>query len=342
MPYTSDDIAVGLLVVFSIFLLFNVVSSYTVRCVELSGGQMISSNYSIIDRFIPTGTLGQKIWSADGSSYALVMQSDGNLVLYKNADNTIVWQSNTAGKGTAPYKLYMQATGDLQILDSTNSVYWTTNTGSGELAAPGAKLMIDNTGFFKLVDTTGKIVYISDCTQLANGPFTGNCVMQWWKAPTTTGGTNGCSTSIDGGSNNLYKFYVNSPSTTTTAALQTTINNLKTAQDEGSAQMCYGKSVFDQYNMTGLNSGQILFSTTPPTYIPRDYTVPTGTTYDISSPSTTLGNCMQLCNNDPTCVGFTKSKADSPTTVNTCYLKKTNTPQTSNDPTWQFWVKQTR
>lgn len=64
------------------------------------------------------------------------MQDDGNLVVYSNGSP--VWASNTNGKGTGPYKLVMQADGNLVVYDSKNSPQWASNTngkGSGPYQA---------------------------------------------------------------------------------------------------------------------------------------------------------------------------------------------------------------
>jgi hypothetical protein len=56
----------------------------------------------------------------------LAMQGDGNLVLY---DNWVAkWASNSGGKGKGPYSLSMQNDGNLVIFGSTG-VIWATNTG---------------------------------------------------------------------------------------------------------------------------------------------------------------------------------------------------------------------
>ncbi len=59
------------------------------------------------------------------------MQVDGNLVLYRSRDfvsSTAVWASGTNGKGSAPFRLTMQADGNLVIYDSTNKETWASGT----------------------------------------------------------------------------------------------------------------------------------------------------------------------------------------------------------------------
>ena len=67
--------------------------------------------------------------SVDGK-YNLVMQSDGNLVIYEGS--VVHWATGTTGNGTAPYRLVMQGDGNLVIYDKNDSVVWSTGTnGSG-------------------------------------------------------------------------------------------------------------------------------------------------------------------------------------------------------------------
>jgi hypothetical protein len=46
--------------------------------------------------------------------------SDGNLVIY--GKTKAVWSTGTSGRGTAPYKLVMQGDGNLVIYDKNGSV----------------------------------------------------------------------------------------------------------------------------------------------------------------------------------------------------------------------------
>jgi hypothetical protein len=69
-------------------------------------------------------------WATNTSSSAqrvLAMQGDGNLVLYENW--VAKWASNTGGKGKGPYYLNMQTDGNLVIYGSTGAI-WASNTGN--------------------------------------------------------------------------------------------------------------------------------------------------------------------------------------------------------------------
>jgi hypothetical protein len=89
-------------------------------------------------------TAGQSITSSNGN-YKLVMQSDGNLVLY--SINRALWASNTAGKPAT--KVVMQGDGNLVIYDAQNKAYWASGTagkGTSTLAmqSDGNLVIYDN------------------------------------------------------------------------------------------------------------------------------------------------------------------------------------------------------
>ena len=48
----------------------------------------------------------------------------GSGKLYVNGNNTIVWTTGTNGTDTAPYKLVMQGDGNLVIYDKNGSAIW--------------------------------------------------------------------------------------------------------------------------------------------------------------------------------------------------------------------------
>jgi hypothetical protein len=75
---------------------------------HLNAGQVLYSNHYLLS---PNGR------------YALLLQSDGNLVLY---NGSWIWQSNTVGSGAN--RLVMQADGNLVMY---SSVSWTWQSGSG-------------------------------------------------------------------------------------------------------------------------------------------------------------------------------------------------------------------
>jgi hypothetical protein len=61
------------------------------------------------------------------STIDLVMQNDGNLVIYEK-NGSYKWASGSNGKGTPPYRLMMQTDGNLVIYDKNNVATWASGT----------------------------------------------------------------------------------------------------------------------------------------------------------------------------------------------------------------------
>ncbi|MFJ5234898.1 hypothetical protein ACIQBJ_34045, partial [Kitasatospora sp. NPDC088391] len=83
----------------------------------------------------------------------LIMQNDGNLVLYRNSDNAVMWSSNTAGNFNASLKV--QNDGNAVVYrngggEGIGGAVWSSNT-------PG-----NNYAFLKLQDDGNLVVYRSD------------------------------------------------------------------------------------------------------------------------------------------------------------------------------------
>ena len=70
---------------------------------------------------------------SSNKQYALRMQNDGNLVLYKlnltdpNLIEKAIWASDTNGEGESPYRLVMQEDNHLIVFDNKDQVIWKTN-----------------------------------------------------------------------------------------------------------------------------------------------------------------------------------------------------------------------
>jgi len=80
--------------------------------------------------------VGDSLTSSDGA-YTLAFESDGNLVLYRNADKWPLWD---LGSDTATGVLFLQADGDLVLY--APGAEWSTGTGGH----PGARLIVQNDG----------------------------------------------------------------------------------------------------------------------------------------------------------------------------------------------------
>ena len=91
----------------------------------------------IIGYMAPNQTLipGQSLASGDGR-YKLIMQGDGNLVLY--SPNRALWSTGTHGR--TPGLFAMQGDGNLVLYGLDNKPYWaswTQNTGANALYMQG-------------------------------------------------------------------------------------------------------------------------------------------------------------------------------------------------------------
>lgn len=92
-----------------------------------------------------------RLTSADGSHY-LVMQGDGNLVLY-TASNRALWAAGTNGSGAI--RVRMQGDGNLVLRNSASSAIWSSGTnGSGAV-----RLVVRNDGNVVLLTSAGSVVW---------------------------------------------------------------------------------------------------------------------------------------------------------------------------------------
>jgi len=80
----------------------------------------------------------------------LAVQGDGNVVLSDIASGHVYWTTNTAGKGSAPYRLTMQSDGNLVLVDSTSATLW--SSGTAGLGYGPYKLRIRDTAQLAVVD----------------------------------------------------------------------------------------------------------------------------------------------------------------------------------------------
>jgi len=89
---------------------------------------------------------GQSLFSCDGR-FHLILQNDGNLVLYQGS--TALWSSSTAGRSSAV--AIMQADGNFVIYDSTGAGIWSSGTPSHS----GAYLAVQNDGNVVIYSSVG-------------------------------------------------------------------------------------------------------------------------------------------------------------------------------------------
>src|SRR4051812_17766788 len=100
------------------------------RCVMANSDSILQPNESMVR--------GESISSKNGN-YDLVMQDDGNLVLYRDSDDLALWASGT--NGAAVSQVIMQNDGNL-VIYGYNAPLWASNT-SGH---PGSYLSVQDDG----------------------------------------------------------------------------------------------------------------------------------------------------------------------------------------------------
>jgi hypothetical protein len=103
---------------------------------------------------------GQSLQS-DNGCFSLVMQTDGNFVLYGNGGRAI-WSTRTAGRGGQV--VVMQGDGNLVMYGSGNRAVWAINPGN---VGPGARLVVQDDG--------NAVVYIGSRVIWAVNPGRRNC-----------------------------------------------------------------------------------------------------------------------------------------------------------------------
>ena len=101
--------------------------------------------------------------------YVLILQNDGNLVLYGNGNGTAMWNSGTYGSGAN--RLVMQNDGNLVLYKANGAWVWQTHTyGKGP-----ANAVLDEDGNFKVVRNDGSVTWSTNTGGHPRyGPFIGS------------------------------------------------------------------------------------------------------------------------------------------------------------------------
>jgi len=90
----------------------------------------------------------------------LTIQGDGNLVFYDMVAGGVHWSTNAVGAtvgGTAPYRLVLQTTGNLVVLDAKDVQIWSSNTAN--LGVAPYKLKVRDVRSIKIVDSNGTPIW---------------------------------------------------------------------------------------------------------------------------------------------------------------------------------------
>jgi hypothetical protein len=98
--------------------------------------------------------MDQYLLSASGA-YKLVLQGDGNLVLYSTATGAATWASNTAVQN--PGQLVMQGDGNLVLYTVGGTAYWASNTGG--VGAQPYRLVLLDTGSAVIYDASNAQIW---------------------------------------------------------------------------------------------------------------------------------------------------------------------------------------
>lgn len=106
----------------------------------LTGNQQLNTNDSLV--------------STNGA-YKLVMQSDGNLVMYKVSTGSATWSSGTSGSGGVRAKF--QTDGNFVIYKSSGTVAWQTNTSGKN----GYKITMQGDGNLVIATSGGTVLWSS-------------------------------------------------------------------------------------------------------------------------------------------------------------------------------------
>ena len=105
---------------------------------------------------------GERLSSANGQ-FHLVVQTDGNAVLYATRTHRARWTTNTLG--TAPERLAMQPDGNLVLYGPDDDTLWASNTAGH----PEARLTLLDDGSLVLSWPDGKRVLAKPDSELAAG-----------------------------------------------------------------------------------------------------------------------------------------------------------------------------
>jgi hypothetical protein len=106
---------------------------------------------------------GDQLLSANGKT-RLIMQTDGNLCLYRVDTGAWLWCSGTAGKGGT--HVVMQTDGNFVLYTSNNTPVWSSGT-SGH---PGAGLVLGDDGNLVVGDTNGAQLWASNTSWNTQAP----------------------------------------------------------------------------------------------------------------------------------------------------------------------------
>jgi hypothetical protein len=102
--------------------------------------------------------IGDELTPSTGRT-VLVMQADGNLVLYRVDDSTVLWASNTRGQPVTC--AIMQGDGNFVCYDANGRAHWATRTAGN----PGSYLLVQDDGNLVVYTDNGVALWASNTVQ---------------------------------------------------------------------------------------------------------------------------------------------------------------------------------
>ena len=106
-------------------------------CSDSRGDKLEAGEILISDQYLTSPNCAYSLWA----------HANGNLILYKGltSGRKSLWASRTAGKGTAPYKLTMNAADNHLFLTDTNGdTLWSTTVYGGKWKLGGRMALQDD------------------------------------------------------------------------------------------------------------------------------------------------------------------------------------------------------
>jgi hypothetical protein len=120
-----------------------------------------------MDRLQPNQQLnvGDRLVSSNGR-VVLLMQGDGNLVLYRTDDDRALWASNTDGRPVT-HAVMQSEDGNFVAYDANGIPYWASNTAGH----PGAWVVLQDDGNLVVYDVGGMPLWASNTVQYFGPTF---------------------------------------------------------------------------------------------------------------------------------------------------------------------------
>jgi hypothetical protein len=130
-------------------------SSHIVGCYGVSSSDTLSTGSELQSN---NSKIGNTMLTSQNGEYVMILQKDGNLVIYNKTNWNPVWAFNTADTRTGILKLAMQNDGNLVIYDSAGAPIWASDTaGKGS----NLSLKLNNDGTAMIVNANNALVWLT-------------------------------------------------------------------------------------------------------------------------------------------------------------------------------------